>query len=247
MINQRIIKKVGKLLALGAAGSGGTEAEAALALQRAQELLEAHGLTMAQVQASQGKGGKLNFRVNEAVAYRQKKNHLAQFEQGLVATTGKLTETVPLIARLSNEPGLRVIFVGEETDVMVATEIFAWLQNDVRRRARRYVEQAQQLNQRLFGENPARKKGWSPSHRSFAEGYAARMYQRAVALRDRERPQTYALVRVGKKEEIARYLAKENVKDQKSKRHRGKMDYAAMAAGAAQAENPSLNFRRGLK
>lgn len=63
VVDTKIIDRVRKLLALAADGSGASENEAAIAAQRAADLMAEHGLAMAVVTASGGEGER---RVQEA-------------------------------------------------------------------------------------------------------------------------------------------------------------------------------------
>lgn len=62
---RKAIEKIAKLMKLGAAGSGASEAEAASALKRAQEMMLAYNLDMAVIEQASGSSGK---RLDEMVS-----------------------------------------------------------------------------------------------------------------------------------------------------------------------------------
>lgn len=125
-MSEKIITLINKLLALSKDG-GATEAEAALAAEKAQELMTEHNLSMATVEAAGGDSGEGGVRVKDGLNHRQVYNwqkqlmaHVAElnfchcmlrYEQrnGYYNPT-KVFNGYQLIGRAANVASTRVMF-----------------------------------------------------------------------------------------------------------------------------------------
>jgi hypothetical protein len=122
----RVVTLINKLLALSKDG-GATEAEAALAAEKAQELMTEHNLSMATVEAAGGDSGESGVRIKDGLNHRQVYNwqkqlmaHIAdlnfchcmlRYETNRTWNgTSKVFNGYQLIGRAANVASTRVMF-----------------------------------------------------------------------------------------------------------------------------------------
>jgi hypothetical protein len=234
------VKAVRDLLNL-ADNAGENEALAAMATAR--KLMDKWGVSMADVEALKVDPvaeGKKAYKKGEktAAGENRKRQHIAFFEQNLAVAVGVLTETRPMISRVrhATSPGEKasiLSFIGEALDVAIAAATFEMLLKSVRHLARK-----------------ACGSGWTPKHRSFAEGFTVSIHKRAVEI-EAERSgkaygkatgnaETFALVRASKGAWLDAVLAEMGIKPAPSRSNSGKLDLDAYFGGKAEGEKADL-------
>jgi len=135
--NNEILEKVRKLLALSTSPS---EAEAASALAKAQELLARYGLGMADVSTQDPE-------VTEDVLLEKKR--LRKWESSLIHTVSTCTFTQAL--HLQGPSGGKVVLIGRELNTQAAKELFAYLHITVLKLGRAHSDQVAHLESFRFG------------------------------------------------------------------------------------------------
>lgn len=237
-----ILKKVTKAINLSQ-DKGATEGEALAAVSAVQKLLARHNLAMSDVQDFQQKqndddkargiGADWEATKAEIVKPRQ---HFAQFESALQVAVQELCNVQAVHTRSydfeRDRRLVRLIFIGEKRDVAIASAIYLELCKTCKRLARIACGRSR----------------WTPSHRSFAEGFAAKVRTRAEEANagtddftDAEKDR-YAVVLHDKQGWLQRMLAElmPDLTAGKAHRPRGKMDVAAYMHGQAQGAMTDL-------
>ena len=187
---QSIIAKVAKLLGL-AKNEAASENEAAVALAQAKKLMAAHDLAETEILVDDDGNKSAKINVVDQPGFVAKRNSMMQWEKGLSVAVAALTETSVYISRGGGYISIR--FVGTESDVAIAGEMFKYLRTSVSRLARADYKQG------------------SLAWRSFCQGYVIGIHKKIqdiVRERDaQEDPEseTTALIFVGKKDAIAQF------------------------------------------
>jgi len=237
--NEKVIEKIHKILKLGKDASA-TEGEALNAVALAQRLLAKHNLAMADVESY---GERLSDKraekewkrdVAEAAKPRQ---FFSQFEQYIQGAVQDLCGVKAVLFRNRGPNGrtqVRLTFIGEQADTAVACALYIDLIKLCKRCAHEYAGQ-----------------GWSPVHRSYAEGWgiavrrkaAETQTQQATGLDDREQQQ-YAIIVRSKAAWLAEQLAAAfpNLVQLKIQ-SRGKQDCAAREAGYQRGKQTNLSTK----
>jgi hypothetical protein len=237
-IDPKIIERITKLLNLGDKSRNSSEAEAMLALERAYALMREHGLDMADLQQDEDELAL------EMCSWTD--DYKSQYDTwvSILASASAQLFGVNIINRKRREPGMAYAkvakcFVGEEVDVELVKNVWPYLVKTCRKLARAD----------LGG-------GWNASHRSYAEGFACRVYERCVDIRTQEeaaarqsndeQDQKFALVIVAKEHALERYTSElfPNLKEGRKTSLKGQLDYGAMLAGQGAGDQVNLNFRR---
>ena len=231
-----ILSKVAKAFKLSQ-DTGATEGEAMAAVAAVQKLLARHNLAMADVQDFQQKqsekdearGVSANWEAIKSDITKPRQ-HFAQFESTLQCAVQELCNVQPIHTRSydfeRSRRLVRLVFIGEQRDVAVAAAIYTELVKSCKRLARRWCG----------------KGRWTPAHRSFAEGFADRVWGRAKDMSTgtedftEGEKQQYAIVLRDKQGWLQQMLAElmPNLSEAKSRTRRGKMDRAAYIDGQAQ-------------
>jgi hypothetical protein len=174
-MNPEVAEKVRKILAL--AGNNSSEAEIAVAMQKARAILAAHGLTAEEFSAKQTDAETVEAdepMTNEGIAVVRSTDAWAYT---LARAVGVLTNTEPLYWA-SRQGGKQIVMAGSATDILVARELFAYL-----------YDRAQALSvDAMRSECPSwygrgNKTVW---RRTFLQGFADRVKARAAEGRKQE-------------------------------------------------------------
>lgn len=245
----QVLEQVQKLLRLADADKNSSESEASTAMQLAHELLEQHGLDMAEVHMEEDSGWDVIDWKDEPKSQYDTWNKTLGFAATL------LFNCQPYISRCgwNKTREYRLVsfgIIGESTDVAMAREVWPWLVKTCRRLARAYGG-----------------KGWNSTHRSFAEAFATRVWMRSEQMRiaDLEKKEAErtvkvtqedgtvvekeictALVVTEKKEAIKQWLEEQGIKFKQTpaRSNTGKYDRYAGAAGNEAGKNVNLDFKR---
>lgn len=177
MANDALIKKIVGLFNMAnhrATGGqrGATEAEVMLAITKAKELMVKHAISESDVQAAldatTNQAHKPRIIINTYTAYTRKIRNLARYDELVAVAVGYLTQTQALIYHKQDMDGkwyTTLKFVGEESDIQIASALFMIFLQAVRREA-----------SAAFGRG---KNTWALKHTSYAIGFASRMCDRA--------------------------------------------------------------------
>jgi hypothetical protein len=213
-----VLEKVRKLFAL-AEGAGGNENEMELAASRARELMVTYNIEMADIAKKEGKEDQAIKIVGVcSEAWKRKNRSMNSFEKILVWGVGALTETAPMLHR--NRYGLcQIRFYGDEPDASLAADVFASILKGMHKKVRS-----------VYGSR------WTSTHRSYCDGYCARIAQRCKNQPNLSRPQlqTFALIVRRKKDAIGEHFKKQGLNPEGKKSKRGTrrtMDHMAYDAG----------------
>jgi len=226
--DQSIVDRVRKLFALASDNSNENESHAAL--EMARKLMKQHNIAQIDVEA-----GEENVNVDINLWKSESLSQIDTYSRYLATAAATLFDCQHWLMRGGAWNKYRVVmhFAGEATDVALASEVWPWL-----------VKQAKMYAQNLFG------KGWTPRHRSFAEAFGTRIYNRVLEMIEREKKcdnevdQKYALVVAGKESAVKQYM--DNLGIQIKLRNlsaRGKQYSDAIVAGLNAADKVNLNFR----
>lgn len=129
MIDQKIITKLQKLLALSASDN---ENEAALAMQKAEELMREHNLSVADV-ALDGSGADVDTTEIEGSTKNQQKWEMSLGAIITYSFNGKVVVS-------KNGNGWKFTFVAGRTDLAIITDLFARLRSTIKRMSKAYVD-----------------------------------------------------------------------------------------------------------
>lgn len=232
-VNKNIVEKIKKLFALAA--DKANENESNVALERAHALMREHGV--AEVDLATGSVGQIEVD-GWATEYL---NQIDSYTRILASATAELFNCEFWLLRPGKVMNYKVkaCFAGEQTDLELCKEIWPYLVKTAKRMATNYAG-----------------SGWSPRHRTFAEAFATRVYNRAkqMAIDEAEKPLNgqftsddakYALVVAKKEDAIQQWFDKNKINLKITNRAlRGKYDYSAAVAGGNAGDNISLNFRK---
>lgn len=245
-VNQVVVDKVKKLLALASDNKNVNEAQSAM--EKARDLMKQHGIAMADVSASDSETG-----INIQYWASGWKSQFDTYVSILANATSKLFDSECWVVRGKKDMNYRVnmCFAGEETDIALCVEVWPWL-----------VKKAKSLATSIIGS------GWSSSHRSFCEAFACRIYNRADEMMRKNVPvnppqqydespdsgvgvsdnQKYEIVLRNKSNAIQEWLEKVGVNIVTRKTTlRGEFDDRAAAAGFRAADEVDLNFRKSIQ
>ncbi len=231
----KLIEKIAKLLALGEGGRGATEAEALLAVSKAKELMARHHIHMADVEReSQAQSKTKRSREFKSGIGKQTRSRpsIPQFEQWIAAAVAELTSTKCFFRR--GFKTFDICYFGDEDDAAIATALFPIFQ-----------KMAWSLARQACG------KGWTPSHRSFAEGFAIAVLDRAREEAKGLTPQEtecVALVLRDKNALVEKAFADAFPKMRSNNRKAtGRVDYEAYRKGEKKGREVSLAHRNTIQ
>ena len=244
---EQVIGIVRKLLNLADTEKNDSEHQAAVALQKAHDLLEQHGLDMAEVHAQ----GETQWEIEDWMD--DPRSQYDTWNKYLCYAAARLFNCKSYTMRRGwNKSGTyRMVsmgLIGERVDVAMVREVWPWLVKKARQAARQYAGQ-----------------GWNSSHRSFAESFATRIYMRVEEMIEQDRQNeevertvqqsdgsahniSTALVVAEKMNAVEEYLKDRGIefKQAKTRARTGEYDYSAALAGDDAARNVDLNFARNL-
>lgn len=239
VVNKNIVEKVKKLFTLAADKSN--ENEANVAFDMARKLMREYGIAEVDVV-----GSDINIDVDG-----WKSDWLSQvdsYARIVARATAVLFNCEQWMVRSdsANKYRVKMCFAGESTDLALCVEVWPYL-----------VKMAKRLAESFAG------KGWTPSHRTFAESFALRIHHRVDEMRKQEEQrvntqkydaanmtndQKYALVVVKKEEGIQKWFAKEGIEIKMRKASlRGEFRASAASAGYHAGDNVNLNFRKQVQ
>jgi hypothetical protein len=242
--NEDVVRKIEACLRLATEGSGATEAEMMLALQRANTLMTKYGISMVDVNAfkdnaedaakktwKKGRSGSLGT--------KEKRQHLDRFEKTLIVAIGEFTGTVGIIYKVYdasiNRKRNQVYFIGDERDVAIASATLWMVAKAARNAAKNAVG-----------------PGWKASHLSFCDGYAEAVYRKVMEMQKVNHREvevdesTYALVQQSKKDWIKGLLDEMGVKNAKQSKPRGERDWDAFYRGMDEGAKADINIKDKL-
>ena len=235
-VDQAIINKIRKMLDLADPTKNDNANQVEVAMRKAQEFMKQHGLSMADI-AAKSQAGELE--IDVAMWRDEERSQYDTWVRILAQATGELLGCRTILYRSGAQNRYRVsmAFIGEETDVTIAQSVWPWLVKHGRRAAR-----------------VAMDSGWCAEHRSFVEGFACKVMQRATEMAAAAKdPETdddkrYLMVINAKERAIQVHMDDMflNLTTRKSSSLRGDYDPMAAAMGAAEGAKVNLGFRQQL-
>lgn len=229
MDRDAVITKVKKLLAL--ADDKVNEHESQKALVQARKLMQKHSIDSSSITVEEDQD-----------AQSLSSDWLSQvdtYKQLFLTSVGLLFDCKTWMTRGGRYYGhkVKITFVGERTDIMLATQVYDWLCKHVKKLARSRLG-----------------TGWTPSHRSYCEGFSCSVHARARQMAEEaKQPQTdeeqqYAIVLASKESKIDTWMVKHGIKlqDRKST-FRGGFDPHASALGQHDGNMIDLGFRKQIE
>lgn len=231
-VDQKVVDRIKKLLSLGDKQKNSNENEAMLALERAHAMMREHGIQMAELTAEDDE-----IEINIVRWSDEERSQYDTWVSIMASATAELfgCQNILFKSNAANRYRVRMCFVGEENDIELAKNVWPWLVKCCRRSATATLG-----------------SGWTSSHRSFAEAFAARIYTRSKEIAEQsKRPVTaedhkYAMVVVAKDDALFDFMSKHfpNLTRGKKRGFRGDYDHASALAGANAGDRVNLNFRR---
>lgn len=167
-VDQKIIGKLQKLLALSASDN---ENEAALAMKKAQALMNEHNLTTMDV-ASDGSGAHVkDQKVQGLTKSRQR------WESDLGYQIAKAFDGTSVVSR--RDHGWYMTFIAAKTDMEIIIDLYERLRQTIRRMSKCYVESKRQHRPYLAPKT---------LHNSYRRGMVLTIHNRLQALKEHTRP-----------------------------------------------------------
>ncbi len=222
---EKIIERIKSLMALGDSSRNDSEAEAATAIKKMQELLQKHNLDISEISVDDPNAVKVGEGIVDEISAEFRKSSLSSWEGSLAATVGSATET-KAYTEMHYIPGtksgkiFKIRFIGTPWDVAVAKEMYKFLHSTIKRLSIRYYPNK------------------SSDQRCFMEGCCGRLNERiseqnAKFRNQQQTNQKYALMVVSKKDAIDIYC-KEKLQMMKAKK-----------IGFGQGENNNMAYQHG--
>ena len=187
----KLIDRVVKLFRLGdAERSNTTEGELLAAVTKARELMALHNIAMVEVEGKldESKVSELRVTIKEHSSYTRK-GKFARYDHPIMQAVSILTDTE---VYMQNSAGYQTcMFVGDETDAHIASELYTVLLPSLRRFTR-----------------AACGKGWSRLHTDYALGFGRRVVERAKQHIEinKQQQESMALVVTKKKDALSSYM-----------------------------------------
>lgn len=195
---KKLVDKIMKLFALGNASANNVEAETLAAVTKAREMMARHQISMAEIEMAKGASAAdaVRIHIQHHRAYTRKVAELAQYDYAVAEAVSIMCDCRWYLNHPIGGDGKKftsVVFLGDEADVALASELFMiWLQS-VRKAARQ-----------AFGGG---KNVWTPQHTSYAVGFGVRLCDRAkeqVRNLNVDEQKTWALVVANKSQALSR-------------------------------------------
>jgi len=167
----KIITKLQKILNIGDSNKNNSLEEVNSAMLLANKLLKKHGLSMADIMTKEEISDGSNYSIMEGSASKFKCSKIPGWMTMLVSATNSLTDTRSIYIskkpKGSNYGEIDIIFVGIETDVQIAIELFNFLRTTVNK---------------LSSAHKTEVKGNHTVWRSFATGCSKVILERSQQL-----------------------------------------------------------------
>ena len=235
---EKLIERIKALMALGDTSRNNSEAEAATAIKKMQELLQKHNLDISEVQMADDK--KVGEEIVDEVAVEWRKSSLSTWENSLCALVGIACETNPYLSQqyVRGTKSGRIFkfhFIGTPWDVAISKEMFKYLHSTIKK-----------LSVRNFPDQ-------LPSQRCYMEGCCHRLSERIhlqneLFKKQQASNQKYALLVINKKDAIDNYTDKLGLQKAKRKQYGGKnWDGFAFKKGMADANKFDIGNENRLK
>lgn len=229
MKRDKLVDKVVKLFRLGdAEKSHTTEGELLSAITKARELMALHNISMVEVEGSldQTKVDELRIKVKAHSAYTRK-GKFARYDHPIMHAVSILTDTKVYMKNLNGYQS--AMFVGEEIDAHVASELYNVLLPSLRKFTRE-----------------ACGTGWSRYHTDYALGFGARVIERSKeAVKKDVQNESMALVVTKKKDALEMFWKDLNLVQGKNNRtRRYSQEYSR---GYKDGTKMNLTYERNIK
>lgn len=210
---EKLIERIKALMALGDTSRNNSEAEAATALKKMQELLQKHNLDISEISFTEN-DKKPGQEVVDEVAVEWRKSSLSTWENSLVAMIGIACETKPYLYK-EYVPGtksgmvFKFRFIGTPWDVAISKEMLIYLHSTIKK-----------LSVKNYPNS-------LPQQRCYMEGCCHRLGERIreqneAFKRQQVQNQKYALLVINKKDAIEIYAEKLGLVKAKRKQYGGK-------------------------
>jgi hypothetical protein len=229
-VDQKILDKLQKLLALSASGN---EHEAALALGKAQDLMNEHNLTVQDV-AVDGSGADITSHEMWGLTKSRQK-----WEASLSASVADAFDGRAVVD--SDADGWFVTFVAGKTDMVIIVDLFERLRLAVRRLSKLYVDRERSMKPWLSGKT---------LHNSYRRGMVQTIHKRLAVLKQNTRPNDRARNQHGlsgmdlvvvKKSAVDQRISELFGQTRKEPRRRIKVDRSAYQQGREDGNSVSLH------
>lgn len=188
---EEVVEKIKKLFALS--NRNDNEAESKKAMLMAQKLLAKHGLSMEEI-------GDTNIVENIIEQMVGKQSKFSFFEKLLFSTIGENFRVKPVI-QSSITGNKKLLFIGRETDVTVASEVFKYAKKQADYHAKQFIKKSKENGTYI----PRTTK--TSYLQGFARGVKISFEEQKKALI--EENNKFALVLQGVPQEVTEYLSKE--------------------------------------
>lgn len=176
-VDQKIKDKLQKLLALAASDN---EYEAALAMEKAQALMNEHNLSVLDV-AEDGSGAAIE---DEKVSGLTKSRQ--RWESTLSATVAAAFDGRAVISR--SEEGWYITFIAARTDITFIVDLYTRLRQTIRRMSDAYVQRERSARPWLSAKT---------LHNSYRQGLVRTINRRLTSLKENTRPDAVRTNRYG--------------------------------------------------
>lgn len=187
---EEVVEKIKKLFALS--NRNDNEAESKKAMLMAQKLLAKHGLSMEEI----GDTNIVENIIEQSVGNQSK---FSFFEKVLFATIGDNFRVKPVIQ--SSFTNKRLLYIGRETDVTVASEVFKYAKKQADYHAKQFIKKSKENGTYI----PRTTK--TSYLQGFARGVKISFEEQKKALI--EENNKFALVLQGVPKDVTEYLSKE--------------------------------------
>lgn len=234
---EEVIALIRKLFNLGNKDRNSSEAEAEVALQKAQELLQKHDLEMSEVMVDENQEKVINIEVANEIVFELKRSSMSGWEKTLISVVGLATETNGYFNKVYNGGGSilwQVGYIGTEWDRSIAKELYLYLHDKIYR-----------MSKQFYGND-------MPAQRCFMEGFVNRLYHRVKEQINKFKQevngnQKYEMVLLDKKNAIEKY-SKEvlHLRTSHGRRGGGEWNPYAYRHGEREADKVDLTVGKDL-
>lgn len=233
-MNNDIIEKLQKILALTETGRGATQGEVEAAMARAAEIARKHGIEMASIPKREENRSRVAMEMDTAKELKTSTRYEHPYHNFIAKTLEDVFGVRFIIwkTHLGSHPYItQMHIVGEATDVAIVVALYPWLEK---------------MFPKIFGEGVA--AGRFSKKRTFADqnGCYFGLYKGIVERNHREEEKMgnedrdkWALVVVDKRDTIARHVD-ENYKFGKAKQSHKKYSQAGYEYGSERGQNINL-------
>lgn len=228
-VDPDLIKKIQKMLDLADPSKNDNANQIEIAMRKAQEFMRAHGLSMADL-ADTAEG---DLEIGVGIWKDEERYDYQGWMKMLAQATAMILGCRTILYTGERQS---MAFIGEETDVKIASSVWPWLVKHARRAAR-----------------VAMDEGLCHEHISFVEGFSMRVLQRASEMfaearrTETEEDERYLMVLDAKEGAIQKYMDDlfPNITNEKGKLNKG-TDRMGLMMGAAEGDKVNLGFRQQL-